>query len=231
MTARTRRQPTARRARMPRSVSPAAPIVASPGVVAPTGEQAAAGLGRVARRMREGQALTLAEVAQRANISPAMLSRLETGHASPSLETIVSLASALGVKPALLLQELGDDDEEAQLVRASEGLEVVRRGTKRGHDYRLLAAPRGPHKLFEPFLVTLNDESEVFPGFQHPGTEFLHVLAGEIVYRHGRRSYHLRAGDSLTFRGDVAHGPEKLVKVPIRLLSVIIYGEPGRDPG
>jgi hypothetical protein len=33
----------------------------------------------------------------------------------------------------------------------------------------------------------------------------------------------LKEGDSLTFRGDIAHGPEKLVKVPIRMLSVIIY--------
>jgi uncharacterized cupin superfamily protein len=73
--------------------------------------------------------------------------------------------------------------------------------------------------------VTLTDKSEVFPGFEHPGTEFIHVLSGKIVYRLGQRSYHLRPGDSLTFRGDIAHGPEKLVKVPIRMLSIIIYGE------
>jgi hypothetical protein len=33
----------------------------------------------------------------------------------------------------------------------------------------------------------------------------------------------LRPGDTLTFRGDVAHGPERLEKVPIRMLSIIIY--------
>ena len=31
----------------------------------------------------------------------------------------------------------------------------MRRGTKRGHTYHLLAAQRGPRKVFEPFLVTL----------------------------------------------------------------------------
>ena len=188
-------------------------------IVAPAGE-----LGRVARRIREGQGLTLAEVAARAGISAAMLSRLETGRASPSLETIVSLASALGVRPSHLLQEIGSEDEDAQLVPAGHGLEVVRRGTRRGHTYHLLAAQRGPRKVFEPFLVTLTDRSEVFPGFEHPGTEFIHLLSGQIMYRLGGRSYHLRPGDSLTFRGEVAHGPEKLVKVPIRMLSIIIYG-------
>ena len=182
-------------------------------------------LGRTARRLRESQNLTLADVGRRANISSAMLSRLETGRVSPSLETIVALAQALGVTAAVLMQRIGTDDGGAQLIRAGEGLETVRSGTRRGHTYHLLAAQRGPRKIFEPFLVTLNDKSEVFPGFQHPGIEFIHMLAGIIHYRHGRHTYVLRPGDTLTFRGDVAHGPERLEKVPIRLLSLIIYAE------
>lgn len=181
-------------------------------------------LGRTARRLRESQSLTLVDVARRARISSAMLSRLETGRVSPSLETIVALARALGVTPSVLMQRVGAEDGGAQLIRAGEGLETVRSGTRRGHTYHLLAAQRGPRKIFEPFLVTLNDKSEVFPGFQHPGIEFIHVLAGIIHYRHGRHTYVLRPGDTLTFRGDVAHGPERLEKVPIRLLSLIIYG-------
>jgi transcriptional regulator with XRE-family HTH domain len=180
-------------------------------------------LGRTARRLRESQGLTLADVARRARISSAMLSRLETGRVSPSLETIVALARALGVTPSVLMQRVGADDGGAQLIRAGEGLETVRSGTRRGHTYHLLAAQRGPRKLFEPFLVTLNDRSEVFPGFQHPGIEFIHLLAGILHYRHGRHTYVMRPGDTLTFNGEVAHGPERLEKVPIRMLSIIIY--------
>ena len=117
------------------------------------------------------------------------------------------------------------DDPGIQL-RAGEGLETVRSGTRRGHTYHLLAAQRGPRKVFEPFLVTLNDRSEVFPGFQHPGTEFIHLLTGVLHYRHGRHTYVMRPGDTLTFNGDVAHGPERLEKVPIRMLSIIIYNTP-----
>jgi transcriptional regulator with XRE-family HTH domain len=194
-----------------------------------TGEPAdgpafAASIGRVARRIRDELGLTLANVAQQARISPGMLSRLETGRVSPSLETIVALAAVLGVRPALLLQEVGDDHGGAQHVPDSQGLEVVRRGTKRGHTYHLLAAQRGPQKIFEPFLVTLTDKSEIFPGFQHAGTEFIYILTGEIRYRHGQESYLLKEGHSLTFSGEVPHGPERLVKVPIRMLSIIIYG-------
>jgi transcriptional regulator with XRE-family HTH domain len=184
----------------------------------------ATSIGGVARRIREEIDLTLADVARSAGISSGMLSRLETGRVSPSLETIVALAEALGVRPALLLQEIGDDEGDAQHVPDGGGLEVVRRGTKRGHTYHLLAAQRGPDKLFEPFLVTLTDKSEIFPGFQHAGTEFIYILSGEIRYRHGKSSHLLKVGDSLSFRGDIAHGPERLIKVPIRMLSIIIYG-------
>jgi transcriptional regulator with XRE-family HTH domain len=179
-------------------------------------ESPAIDLGRTARRLRESQNLTLADVAGRADISSAMLSRLETGRVSPSLETIVALSQALGVTASALMQRVGADDGGAQLIRAGEGLETVRSGTRRGHTYHLLAAQRGPRKVFEPFLVTLNDRSEVFPGFQHPGVEFIHMLSGILHYRHGRHSYVLKPGDTLTFRGDVAHGPERLEKVPIR---------------
>jgi transcriptional regulator with XRE-family HTH domain len=180
-------------------------------------------LGAVARRLRESQGLTLSDISNSAGISAGMLSRLETGQVTPSLETLVSLADALGVRPALLLQDVGGSEEGAQRVPAGQGLEVVRRGTRRGHTYHLLAAQRGPRKSFEPFLVTLTDKSEVFPGFQHPGTEFIYILAGSLTYRHGSHSYSLGPGDSLTFRGDVAHGPETLGKVPIRMLSIIVY--------
>src|ERR1700730_9522052 len=131
-------------------------------------ESPAIDLGRTARRLRESQNLTLADVAGRANISSAMLSRLETGRVSPSLETIVALSQALGVTASVLMQRVGADDGGAQLIRAGEGLETVRSGTRRGHTYHLLAAQRGPRKVFEPFLVTLNDRRERFAGFQHP---------------------------------------------------------------
>ena len=135
------------------------------------------------------------------------------------------MAAALGADLPTLLRGLGAQPSDAQLVRKGEGLEVVRRGTKRGHTYHLLASDRGPRKTFEPFLVTLNDKSEIFPDFEHPGTEMIHMLEGSLRYRHGTESYLLKPGDTLTFSGEVPHGPQKLIRLPIRFLSIIVYGE------
>ncbi len=186
-------------------------------------------VGAAVRRLRAAQGLTLADVAGMASISPAMLSRLEHGDVAPSLDTLAALAEALGTSCAALLRDPDQSLSDAQLVRKGEGLEVVRRGTRRGHTYHLLASDRGPRRAFEPFLVTLNSKSEIFPEFEHPGTEFIHVLEGSLRYRHGTETYLLKPGDTLTFRGDVPHGPDKLLKLPIRMLSIIVYG--GSDSG
>jgi transcriptional regulator with XRE-family HTH domain len=206
---------------MAKAKAPRAPAAAegSPG----TG--VARQVGATVKRLRSSLGLTLGEVSKRSNISAAMLSRLENGDVSPSLETLGALTQALGVPLGQLFGDVGKPRGGAQHVPRGEGLEVVRRGTKRGHTYQLLAADRGPRRAFEPFLVTLNDRSEVFPGFEHPGTEFIYLLEGSLTYRHGDETYLLKAGDALTFAGEVPHGPEKLIKTPIRMLSVIIYAD------
>jgi len=192
------------------------PTRPSPGLVAQ--------VGATVRRLRAAQGLTLSELAGSAAISPAMLSRVERGDVSPSLETLGQLAAALNTSCSTLLRAPDHVGSDAQLVRKGEGLEVVRRGTRRGHTYHLLAADRGPRKAFEPFLVTLTDKSELFPEFEHAGTEMLHILEGSLRYKHGAETFLLKPGDTLTFRGEVPHGPDKLLKTPIRMLSIIIYG-------
>ena len=46
----------------------------------------------------------------------------------------------------------------------------------------------------EAVLVTLTESSEVFPLFQHPGTELLYMLEGEMVYGHGDARYTMTSG-------------------------------------
>lgn len=182
-------------------------------------------LGKMVRELRGHHHLTIADVAAQASISRGMLSKIENGQVSPSIDTLNRVAAALGVSLSHLFRYYNVPAGTAQLVKGDEAMEVVRRGTRRGHTYRLLAYEQGPRKIFEPFLVTMDDASEVYPAFEHPGTEFIYMLKGKLQYRHGNQTYLLTPGDSLTFRGDVPHGPYKLVKTPIAILAIIMYGE------
>ena len=181
-------------------------------------------LGNTIRIHRHKNHLTIGEVATQAGISQGMLSKIENGQAAMSLDTLGRVARALGVPVGDLFRAYDLPAGGARLVRSDEGMEVVRGGTQRGYTYNLLAYDKGPRRSFEPFLVTMNDETEVFPSFEHPGIEFIHLLQGRIEYRHGQHTYLMEPGDSLTFRGDIPHGPERLIEVPIRLLSMIVYG-------
>ena len=182
-------------------------------------------LGMQVKRQRLAQELKIADVARIAGISQGMLSKIENAQVSTSLDTLSRLCDVLGMPMSKLFSQYDQQGSGALLVKSGEGMEVVRRGTDKGHTYHLLNHVRGPKKNFEAYMIDMDDASEEFPTFSHPGTEFLHLLEGELVYRHGNQLYPMGPGDSLTFDGEVPHGPEQLVKVPIRLLSVVNYGK------
>jgi transcriptional regulator with XRE-family HTH domain len=180
-------------------------------------------LGNTLRHLRLENGLTIAEVSTRANVSRGMLSKIENGLTSPSLEKLEQLANALGVTLSRLFHDYDTPKAGAQYVRHGEGMEVVRRGTKSGHTYHLLAYDTGPKKLFEPFLISLDEESEVFDPFEHAGTEFIYMLEGRLEYSVGDRLYILEPGDSLTFDAEQPHRPMAKLQMPIRYLAIIYY--------
>ena len=128
-----------------------------------------------------------------------------------------------GIGPARVACFIRPDKESGELmfVAAGSGIEIVREGTRTGHRYQLLGTLRGPSRRMEPLLVTLTERTEVFPLFQHDGTELIYMLDGVMRYGSGMTAYLLQQGDALQFDGSVAHGPAELIELPIRFLSVI----------
>ena len=180
-------------------------------------------VGAAIREQRQKHGLTIAQVAEQAGISRGMLSKIENGQTTAGMDTLARIARALGVSMSMLFSKYDATTTSAQHIKKGAGMEVVRRGTKSGHTYQLLAYDQGPIKQFEPFLITIADDTERYPSFEHPGTEFIYMLAGRIEYRVGQETYVLEPGDALSFQGEVPHGPEQLMTCPIRFLSVIVY--------
>ncbi len=182
-------------------------------------------IGAVIKRRRLAANLTLSDLSTGAGLSSAMLSRIENGMATASLDALERLCAAVGIGLSDLFRETETKQGSAQLVKSVDQMEVVRVGTKYGHAYRLLAYDRGPTKLFEPFLVEMHKKSESYPRFSHPGTEFIYMLQGRMEYRFGEHTYLIEPGDAFTFSGDVIHGPEKLLDERISFLAIIFYGD------
>jgi transcriptional regulator with XRE-family HTH domain len=179
-------------------------------------------IGREVKRFREKLGLTISELAKAAGLSAGMLSKIENGATSPSLSSLQALGKALQV-PVTSLFRTFEETRDASFVKAGQGLTIERRGTRAGHQYQLLGhSPHGP-LMVEPYMITLSHHSDVFPTFQHAGLEFLYMIEGNVVYRHGDKTYDMYPGDSLFFDADAPHGPEELKVLPIRYLSVISY--------
>ena len=179
-------------------------------------------VGERVRELRQGRGETMARFAQAASISIGMLSKIEHGQTSPSLTTLSGLARAGGVPITAFFRGL-DEEHDAVIVRAGEGLDIIHEGSSPGRRYQDLGALRGPTRQIEPVLVTLAEPNEVFPLFQHPGVEFIHVLTGTLEYGYGANRYRLDAGDTMQIHGEVAHGPYQLVDVPVVFLSLKVY--------
>ncbi len=181
-------------------------------------------IGREVRAFRNKLGITASDLARAADLSLGMLSKIENGVTSASLTTLQRLSKALGVPVTSLFRRF-EERRDAVFVSAGKGLLIERRGTRAGHQYQLLGHTGGlsGSVIVEPYLITLTEESDVFPLFQHGGHELIYMLEGEVVYRHADKLYPMQPGDSLFFDADAPHGPEELVKLPIRFLSVISY--------
>ncbi len=182
-------------------------------------------IGMKVKQARQEAGLKIADVAQLSEISQGMVSKIENAQVATSLETLQRLCGAIGLTLSQLFQEYDKPDSNAHFTKSGQGLEVVGRGTKKGHKYHLLAYQRGGKRNVEPFLITMDDLAEVFPTFAHPGEEFIYLVEGKLLYQHGKSEYVMEAGDSLVFDGNIPHGPLKLLEVPIKLISVIHYNE------
>ena len=181
-------------------------------------------IGREVRAFRRQQGITVAELASQTSLSIGMLSKIENGNTSPSLSTLQTLSNALGVPLTSFFRRF-EETRTAVHTKAGEGVEMERAGTRAGHQYNLLGhiGSNASGVVVEPYLITLTESSDVFPTFQHDGVEMLYMLEGEVNYRHGDDVYALTPGDTLFFDADAPHGPEVLVKLPARYLSIISY--------
>ncbi|MFN3613314.1 MAG: helix-turn-helix domain-containing protein [Rubrimonas sp.] len=177
-------------------------------------------IGAQVREMRMALGMTMAELAKSASLSVGMLSKIENGQTSPSLTTLQNLATALNIPLASFFTKY-DQKREASYVKSGEGLTIERRGSKSGHIYQLLGASLRNKVKMEPYLITLTRDSDAYPIFQHAGVEFIFMLEGCVVYRHGDKNYRLEPGDALFFDAEAPHGPLELVALPCRYLSII----------
>ncbi|MFD5945382.1 helix-turn-helix domain-containing protein [Streptomyces collinus] len=148
------------------------------------------------RALRRQASLTLEAAARAAGLSPAHLSRLETGQRQPSLPMLLALARVYGTTVSELLGETVA--ERDSVIRAAD-MEPTAAG---GWTYWQAGAPgRGMQAL--RVHVPHGSQGDIVR--VHPGEEWLHVLRGRLRLRLGDTTHRLAAGDSAHFDSLTPH--------------------------
>ena len=159
-------------------------------------DQDVEGLGARLREQRLSSRYTLETAAARVGLSPAYLSRLETGQRQPSLPVLLGLARAYGTSVSGLLGEV--PGELDPVVRGG----AIEPGRAGGWGYRRAGAPgRAMQALHVQVPPSLQDAVVRV----HPGEEWLYVTRGRLRLTLGAQVHLLEEGDSAHFDSLTPH--------------------------
>lgn len=175
-------------------------------------------LGLRIRALRRLQKRTLQEIATACGFTISLLSKIESGKTSPPIATLEKIAHALG----LSISDLFNISQTSFTAHTSANqlAQVPPTRTDKGYGFHLLAAERAD-KLMQPFVFTAEKGKVKKGGLSHHGEEFIYVLDGEMNYRVGSTTYHLKTGDSLYFNSEEEHDIEPL-SARVRYLAVFL---------
>lgn len=173
------------------------------------------------REERRRRRLSLRKLAEVSGLSPTTIHHIEAGQGSPSLATLQTLASTLGVPLAALFESGAPRPEPAVLLRARERPVTPTPG---GFLERL--ATGLPGQRLRGLLLTLapgGDTGE--EAMSHPGHELVFGLAGRCVYEVAGKEYKVGPGDSLLVDSRQPHRGHNPGRGEARLLLVLYAPE------
>jgi XRE family transcriptional regulator, regulator of sulfur utilization len=184
-------------------------------------------LGARVRALREGMELSLRDLAARSGVSAPMLSQVERGETSPTLQVAARIAAGLELRLSQLLR-----------LDESGAVTIVRRGERRhgpshpsgvhGHHYEILTPPL-PGQRAELSRHTLAAGAATGgpgdPPVHEPGSrETALVESGEVVLVCDGERHALGTGDCVTFDADLPHHFENPSDHEAVLLAVVSAG-------
>jgi transcriptional regulator with XRE-family HTH domain len=181
-------------------------------------------LGSRVRALREAMDLSLRDLAERSGVSAPMLSQVERGATSPTLQIASRIAGGLELRLSQLLRL--DEGGAVTVVRKGERRQGPGRG--KGHSYEILTPPLPGQRAelsrhtLAPGAVTGGPGDP--PMHEAGSRETALVESGALVlYCDGQR-HQLAAGDCVTFDADLPHrfenpGPSEAV-----LLAIVSAG-------
>jgi transcriptional regulator with XRE-family HTH domain len=184
-------------------------------------------IGSRVRALREAMGLSLRDLAERCGVSAPMLSQVERGETSPTLQVATRIAAGLDLRLSQLLRL--DEDGAVTIVRASERRQgPTGPGRATGHRYEVLTAPLPGQRAELSRHVLATGAATGGPGdppMHEPGSrETTLVESGRVVLHCDGAAHELATGDCVTFDADLPHHFENPGPDEATFLGVVSAG-------
>jgi transcriptional regulator with XRE-family HTH domain len=183
-----------------------------------------AAIGGRIRALREAMGLSLRDLAERCGVSAPMLSQVERGETSPTLQVATRIAAGLDLRLSQLLRL--DEDGAITIVRAGERRQGP--ASVRGHSYEILTPPLPGQRAELSRHVLVPGAATGGPGdppMHEPGSrETALVESGRVVLHCDGAAHDLQTGDCVTFDADLPHHFENPGAEEASLLAVVSAG-------
>jgi transcriptional regulator with XRE-family HTH domain len=184
-------------------------------------ERTVSALGAKLALARAERGWSLAELARRAGVSTASVHKIEKSGMTPTIATLMKIASALGTSVSYFIDEdvavpaaiVVRGDERARLYTSKTGIALDNVSGRYGR-YRLA----GAEARLEPLASSGPDP------MRHPGEELIYLLEGAMRVTVDGDVTELKAGDSIHFRTDRPHTWENPSERPARALWFMVRG-------
>jgi mannose-6-phosphate isomerase-like protein (cupin superfamily) len=168
--------------------------------------------------------MRLVDLSNQANISSAMLSKIENGRIIPTIPTLFQLITALDVEPSTFFAELNDQNKFSNylLIRQENYVSYIKEESAQGFNYQSILEHTLGSDNFQISLVTLDPDNKR-PQVSTNAFEFLFLIEGQIKFHLEETVLEIRKGDSLFFDGRIPHVPINTQKQPVIYLVIYFF--------
>ena len=175
-------------------------------------------IGAKVARARSERGWSLAQLAQRAGVSPATVHKIEKSGMTPTIASLMKIAAALGKSVAFFVNE--PEAPDVMVVRGGERGRVFT--SKQGLDLRNFTGRYGAFAM-------AGAEATVEPGadsgptpMRHPGEELVIMLEGRMEFTVAEHVHEVGAGDSIHFRTLRPHSWRNPGDEPARAIWLVV---------
>jgi transcriptional regulator with XRE-family HTH domain len=184
-------------------------------------------IGERIKRLRLKKSMGLVELGRHTGLSASFLSQLETGRVVPTLRNLARIAMVFSKDLSYFFET--EPHAMFRVHRRKDRVRLPQTGVESPAYFFESLGYMVPDRHMDPYYAEFIPQARSLEpkAHMHPGYEFLYVLDGELMIRHGEHEAMLEAGDAVYFDSSTPHSYVCAGKKPAGAIIVTMHQAAG----